>query len=180
LGGSGDPSQNERQEPLWSVLGGVTRPSRALPKVLLAVVIGALSLAGAGCGEGEGVAAGATVTAYVEAPLCPRAERELAREGGRAGDVRVRAVCLESIEDGKRLDLAAAGANARRATEDSAAVGYLELPRTPSFSRPILEAANVAVIRTNSGKAAMAQLLQAIQAADTSNPLRDQVRESLN
>lgn len=82
--------------------------------------------------------------------------------------------------DGKRLDLAAVGANARRATEDSAAVGYLELPRTPSFSRPIVEAANIAVIRTSSGKSAIAQLLRAIAEADDSSSLRNQVRETLN
>jgi hypothetical protein len=151
-----------------------------LPKVLLAVAMGALLVAGVGCGEGEGVAAGATVTAYVEAPLCAGAKRELAREGGRAGDLKVRAVCMERVEDGKRLDLATIGANARRATEDSAAVGYLEPPVTPSFSRPIVEAANIAVIRTSSGKAAMAQLLQAIIEADDSISLRNQVRETLN
>jgi hypothetical protein len=181
LGGSGGPSQNERREPLWSVLGGATRPSlRALPKVLVVAAFSALLVAGVGCGEGEGVEAGATVVAYVEAPLCAGAKRELAKDGGRAGEVRVDAVCLQSVEAGKRLDLAAVGANARRATEDSAAVGYLEPPRTPSFSRPIVEAANIAVIRTSSGKTAMAQLLQAIADADDSNPLRDQIRETLN
>ncbi len=181
LGGSGAPSQNERREPLWSVLGGGTRPSlRALPRVLLAVGFSALLAAAVGCGESGGVAAGATVTAYVEAPLCAEAERELAKEGGQAGDVRVRAVCLERVDDGKRLDLATVGANARRATEDSAAVGYLEPPVTPSFSRPIVEAANIAVVRTSSGKTAMAQLLHAIAEADDSSPLRDQVRQNLN
>jgi hypothetical protein len=142
--------------------------------------MGALLVAGVGCGEGEGVAAGATVTAYVEAPLCAGAERELVREGGRAGGLEVRAVCLEPIEDGERLDLAAVGANARRATEDSATVGYLEPPGTPSFSRPIVEAANIAVIRTSSGSTGMAQLLDAIAAADDSSSLRNQVRETLN
>jgi hypothetical protein len=157
-----------------------TRPSRALPKVVLAAGVSALLVGGVGCGEGEGVAAGATVTAYVEAPLCAGAERELASEGGRAGDVRVRAVCLGRVDDGKRLDLAAVGANARRATEDSAAVGYLEPPVTPSFSRPIVEAANIAAIRSSSGEAAMAQLLRAIGEADDSGSLRDQVRQTLN
>jgi hypothetical protein len=153
-------------------------PSLALPKVLL---VGAVStLLVVGCGEGDGVSAGATVTAYVEAPLCSGAERELARERGRAGEVRVRMVCLGRVDDGKRLDLVAAGANARRATEDSAAVGYLEPRRTPSFSRPIVEAANIAVIRTSSGEEAMAQLLRAIAEADDSSSLRNQVRETLN
>jgi hypothetical protein len=163
-----------------SVLGGGTRPSRVLPKVVLACAVSALVVAGVGCGEGDGVSAGATVAVYVEAPLCPGAVRELAREGGRAGDVRVRAICLESIGDGKQLDLATVGANARRATEDSATVGYLEPPVTPSFSRPIVEAAGIAVIRTSSGKSAMAQLLHAISEADDSTSLRDQVRKTLN
>jgi hypothetical protein len=154
--------------------------ARALPKAVLLVAVGAVLVAGVGCGESEGVAAGATVTAYVEAPLCAGAKGELARDGGRAGELRVRAVCLPSVTGGERTNLATVGANARRATEDSAAVGYLEPPATPSFSRPIVEAASIAVIRTNSGEAAMAQLLRAIADAITSGSLRDSVRENLN
>lgn len=165
---------------LARALGGGTRPSRVLSKAVLAVAFGALLIAGVGCGEGEGVSAGATVAAYVEAPLCVEAERELARENGRAGDVRVRAVCLEGTGEGKQLDLATIGANARRATEDSATVGYIELPSEPSFSRPIVEAASIAVIRTSSGATAMASLLAAIRDADDSSSLRDQVRQTLN
>jgi len=141
--------------------------------------LSALLLAGVGCGESEGVAAGATVTAYVEAPLCAGAKRELASQGGRAGDLNVRAVCLGPVDDGGRLDLAAIGANARRATEDSATVAYFEPPSEPSFSRPIVEAATIAVVRTNSGEDAMAQLLRAITEADDSNSLRESVRSSL-
>ena len=48
--------------------------------------------------------------------------------GGRAGELRVRLVCLADAEAGGRLDLATVGANARRATEDSSAVGYIEAP----------------------------------------------------
>jgi hypothetical protein len=150
---------------------------RAWAAVLAAV---ACALFGAiGCGEGEGVSAGATVAAYVEAPLCAGANRGLATEGGRAGSVRVRVVCLEPVVAGGRKDLATAGANARRATEDSATVGYLETPTTPSFSRPIVEAARIAVIRANSGAAAMEQLLGAIGEAD-SGSLRDAVRKNLH
>jgi hypothetical protein len=181
LGGTGDPSQNERREPLWSVLGGVTRPSlQALSKLLLVAAVSVLLAAGVGCGEGEGVSSGATVAAYVEAPLCAGAKRELASEGAHAGDVQVKAVCLSKTRDGKQLDLAAIGVNARRATEDSTTVAYLEPPSTPSFSRPIIEAANIAVIRTSSGENAMAQLLHAIAEADASSSLRDQVRKTLN
>ena len=163
-----------------SVLGGHARLSRVLSKIVLAAGTGVLLVAGAGCGEGEGVSAGATVAAYVEAPLCAGAKRELAKEGGRAGNLRVRAVCLPGVDDDKRVDLAQVGANARRATEDSAAVAYLEPPTTPSFSRPVVEAAGIAVIRTDSGEAAMAQLLRAIAEADTSSSLRDDVRKNLN
>jgi hypothetical protein len=159
-------------------LGGGTGPSITLPKVVLAIAVGAVFVGGVGCGESEGVEAGATVTAYVEAPLCTGAKRELAREGGRAGDVRVRAVCLGRVADGKRLNLAAVGTNARRATEDSATVGYIELPTTPSFSRPIVEAAGIAVIRGTSGQAAMERLLNAIAEAG-SGSLRDTVRKNL-
>jgi hypothetical protein len=157
----------------------LARRGSTLGKVVVATAVSALLVAGAGCGEGGGAAAGATVSAYVEAPLCGGADRELASQDGPAGDLRVRAVCLPSVNDGGRTDLAKVGANARRATEDSAAVGYVEPPVTPSFSRPIVEAANIAVIRTSSGKAAMAQLLRAIADADTSGSLRDSVRKNL-
>jgi hypothetical protein len=103
----------------------------------------------------------------------------LAKEGGRAGSVRVRLVCLASADSGKRLNLATIGANARRATEDSATVGYVEAPITPSFSRPIVEAANIAVIRDTSGAAAMGYLLGAIRGAGDSGSLRESIRKSL-
>ncbi|HSK49204.1 MAG TPA: hypothetical protein VK889_01780, partial [Solirubrobacterales bacterium] len=105
-----------------------------------ALLAGALS----GCGE-TGVSAGATVSVYVAAPLCAGAERGLEDAGEEAGDVRVRAVCLEPTESKGRLDLAIIGANARQATEDSTSVGYLEPPGRPvRFSLPILEEAGIA------------------------------------
>jgi hypothetical protein len=162
-----------------SVLGGGTPPSRVLRKKVLLTAVCVLLVAGVGCGGGAGVSTGATVVAYVDAPLCAGAERELAKEGDGAGPVRVRVACLESARDGARLDLATVGANARRATEDSAAVAYVETPATPSFSRPIVEAANIPVIRSSSGEAAMGQLLSAIAEADGSGSLRDEVRKSL-
>ena len=103
-----------------------TRPSPRLLKVALAAACALLL--GAGCGESEGVAEGATVSAYVAGSLCAEAKRELARGGGRAGDVHVRVVCLPNAESKGRLDLATIGANARRATEDSTAVGYIGEP----------------------------------------------------
>jgi hypothetical protein len=131
-----------------------------------------------GCGE-AGVADDAVVTAYVAAPLCAEAKRELAREDGRAGDIRVRIVCLRETEAGKRLDLAAVGANARSATEDSAAIGYVE-SRGPAtrFSRPIVDSAGIAFVNASSGKAGTARLLDAIREADSSS-LRESVHDGL-
>jgi len=125
------------------------------------------------------VADDAVVTAYVDAPLCAGAERRLESSGMVAGSVRVRVSCLAPAREAARLDLAVIGANARRASEDSSTVAYVELPASPSFSRPIVESAGIAVIRSNSGEAAISRLLQAIRAAD-SNSLRDSVRETLN
>jgi hypothetical protein len=145
----------------------------------LAVLIAAvLTLGAGGCGGG-GVAKGATVTVYADAPLCAGAGRELADQGGRAGSIRVRLLCLKSVRQGARLDLATVGANARRATEDSASVAYIESPSRPSFSRPILESAGVAWISSNSGAAGMARLMHAIQGADPGS-LRESVREALH
>lgn len=133
-----------------------------------------------GCGGGEGVAKGAAVTAYVVPPLCAEASRELAQNRGRAGDLRVKAVCLPKVESGGRLKLAVVGANARRATEDSTGIAFLEAPgRAGSFSHPVLETAEVPWIVTSSGKAAMAELLKAIEHAGGSGSLRASLAETL-
>jgi hypothetical protein len=135
----------------------------------------------AGCGEGGGVANGAVVKVYVAAPLCAGAKRELAQQGARAGSVRVRAVCLAGVRDRRGLSLATIGANARRATEDSVAVGFLEAPGPSAsrFSRPILESAGIAWLSSRSGEVAMARLLHAIGEAG-SGSLREAVREALH
>jgi hypothetical protein len=121
------------------------------------------------------------VAAYVEASLCAGAKQELGRQGGEAGEVRVRAVCLPSPYDGGGLDLATLGANARRATEDSTAVAFLEAPnpRASRFTRPILETAEIPWIVNRSGAAAMGRLLGLIPAAD-SGSLRRSLRERLD
>lgn len=133
-----------------------------------------------GCGGSE-VASDATVIAYVEASLCPGAKRELRSQGGRAGELRVRAVCLPSPHQAKRLDLATLGANARQATEDSTAVAYLEAPnpKAARFTHPILETAEIPWIADSSGAAAMSKLLKLLEAAD-SGSLRGQLQEALN
>jgi len=127
------------------------------------------------------VAEDATVAAYVEAPLCAEAKQELGRHDGRAGDLRVNAVCLPGATEGPKLDLATLGANARRAAEDSTAVAYLEAldPRAARFTHPILEIAEIPWIASSSGKAAMAELLELISEAG-SGSLRSSLQDKLN
>lgn len=147
---------------------------------LLSASFVALS-AGAGCGGGEGAAAGATVSVYAAASLCSEAEGELARDGGRAGDVHVRVVCLPGAESSRKLDLVQIGANARRATEDSSSIGYIGEPTRAAsrFSEPILETAGIAQLPQISGTTAMKQLLQAVDEAGNSGSLRQSVHDAL-
>jgi hypothetical protein len=188
------PPKTSGRRPLLSVLGGGTRPSSVLRKTvegaffvrrrgLAAVgVVGVCGLlvAIAGCG-GSGVASDATVTAYVEAPLCAAAKQELVAQRGRAGHLRVQATCLPSASDRGKLNLATLGANARRATEDSTAVAFLEAPdpRAARFTHRILETAEVPWISASSGLAAMQRLLQLLESAD-SGSLRGSLREALH
>lgn len=159
---------------------GLPAPPQAPLKTIVLLVSAALFVAGAGCGGAEGVEAGATVTAYVVPPLCAGAEQQLQAARGRAGGVRVKAVCLPSVESKGQLQLATVGANARRATEDSTAVAFLEPPgRAGSFSHPILQTAEIPWIAASSGKAAMARLLRAIDNAGSSGSLRASVSEEL-
>lgn len=154
----------------------------ALKTTALVAVLAVFVVLVAGCGEGEGVAGGATVAAYVEASMCRGAREELASKDGRAGDVRVKATCLPSPWSGKELDLVTVGANARRATEDSSTVAFLEAPskRASRFTHPILSSAEIAWIASSSGKTAMAQLLRAIDAAGSSGNLREKLHKSLS
>lgn len=136
---------------------------------------------GVGCGESGGAAEGAIVRVYVAASLCSEAKSELARDGGRAGDVRVRVVCLPNAESSRKLDLAQLGANARRATEDSSSIGYIGEPTRAAsrFSEPILETAGIAQLSQTSGGAAMRKLLQAVDEASSSESLRESVHNEL-
>src|SRR5262249_2276399 len=124
--------------------GGGTRP----PALLLATFFVGRALLGAGgCGAAGGGAGGAVGAGGAGGPLggpeaaagkafCAGAQAALARAGGRAGDVRLRLTCLDdaaasrSASNGaepeeKAWSLAAVGANARRASEDSATIAYL-------------------------------------------------------
>ncbi|HVY95806.1 MAG TPA: hypothetical protein VHA54_02490, partial [Solirubrobacterales bacterium] len=174
---------------LWSVRRGVTRPARAL--AIAAVGLGVLLCVG-GCGGSEGVGDGAAVSVYASQPLsgpeaaagkafCAAAGAELRRAGGRAGEVRLKLVCLDDTGGSGRWRLAAVGANARRASEDSTAVAYLGEPQAAParFSLPILEAAGIGQLRGGSGTAAMAAVLRAVRDAGGTEDLRADVRSSL-
>lgn len=147
-----------------------------LPATLLACALVAFA---AGCGGSGGVSSGATVSVYVGASLCPGAQRELTSSGGRAGDVEVRALCLAAAERGGRLDLAVVGANARRASEDSTAIAYVESAGPANrFARTIVEQSGIAWTTGASGAIATRRILDAVSAAG-SGSLRDEVREAL-
>jgi hypothetical protein len=113
-----------------------------------------------GCGSGSGVGEGAKVTVYVSQPFCAEAESTLERKGKEVDGVTVGIVCLPAAEKGGRLDLALAGAQARRATQDSTAVAFVERRgREATFTRPILEEADVATVVASSGAAALGEVL---------------------
>jgi hypothetical protein len=129
----------------------------------------ALALLAAGCGGG-GASAGATVSVYAAAPLCAEAQDAVGGAGAKAADLRVRVVCLPPVERGAEADLSTSGRNARRATEDSTSVAFLEAPgRAAGFSRSIVEAAGVAWIETSSGSTAMRRIRAALE-GDASSP----------
>lgn len=168
--GGQPPPRRAAGRRLWSVGEGVTRPSLVLPiAALLAAVI-------VGCGGGSGVEAGATVSVYAGASVCPGAKHDLARAGEEVGPVRVRVVCTEPVEAGGRLDLATTGANARRAVQDSTAVGYLEAPGPAiPFTRPILDEAQVALIVGGSGGRGMTTVLGALRSRGDGESPREAV-----
>lgn len=142
---------------------------RFRPPLIALFVLTAAAL-GAGCGEGE-VASGASVSVYVAARLCKEAEGELTGAGGKAGDIDVRVVCLSEIARGGRDDLAVAGRNSRRATEDSASVAYLEAPGPAAkFTRSIVGSADIAWVETSSGSAAMRRILRALEQRGSASP----------
>lgn len=136
----------------------------------LAVAVLAAALGGCGGGGGDGSRAFGTL--YVSAPLrgedpagrllCRRARLAAARDGGAAGEPRVRVRCLDAGGPDGRWALARVGANARRAAEDSTAVAYLGEPdpRAREQSRPILRAAGIAAL----GAAAPAAAVREVEA----------------
>ncbi len=123
------------------------------------------------------------MSVYAVAPSCAGAKRTLARRGARVGDVRVRLVCVSDSERGKPWTLAAAGANARQAVEDSSTVAYIadRDPTAAKFSRSILESVDIAQLPPSpSSAAAMTKLINAIGDAGDSSNLRESVDKSLS
>jgi hypothetical protein len=134
-------------------------------------VLVALALIAVGCGGG-GASPGAEVSVYAAAPLCGEARTQVKGAGGKAAYLRVRVVCLAPVGAGGGADLATAGGNARRATEDSTAVAYVEAPGPAAeFGRSIVEAADIAWVETDSGSTAVRRILSAL-AGDSSSPRR--------
>jgi branched-chain amino acid transport system substrate-binding protein len=95
-------------------------------------MIAALTLAAAGCGSGDG---DPSLTIYLSAPMkgpsaadgrdvADGARMALDDAGGEAAGTPVKLVVLDDAGPGG-ADAATAGANARRATEDSTAIAYL-------------------------------------------------------
>ena len=121
------------------------------------------------------------MSVYVSAPLCAEAKRELVRSGGRAGDLRLRVVCVDDSGSRGESRLAAIGAAARQATEDSSSVAYIGTtdPTAIRFSEPILEEADIPRISTSSGKAAAARLLRTLNRVDDSGSLRESLADEL-
>jgi|SRR6478672_6082262 len=149
------------------------------------IAIAALAAAGllAGCGE-DGAAEGAKLNVYVSAPLrgaegkagktvCAEAREEAGRAGS-PGGFELRVVCLDAAGAEGRWTLAQVGANARKATEDSATVAYVGEPSRAARrqSQPILEAAEIAELGGLSGKEAVTKVAAAIEESDSSDPRR--------
>jgi len=120
------------------------------------------------------------VRVYSVASLCAEAKGALEAGKSEAGGVKVRAACLPPSSEGRggRLDLAAIGAGARRAVEDTTTVAYLAEPgRATSFSEPILDAAEIPTITGSSGSKSMTQVLNALENRDADEAPRASVWE---
>jgi hypothetical protein len=91
-------------------------------------------------------------------------------------------VCLLPVSEAGegRISLARQGANARRASEDSAAVAFLEAPgKAAEFAAPIVEEAGIAFVTAKGGAAGMERVLAAIEEAGGSGSPREKVRDAL-
>jgi hypothetical protein len=151
--------------------------TRWAPLLLVAV----LAVAAAGCGE-EGAADDATLNVYVSGPMRgPEAARgqrrcdeawETVRVEYEEGEHRLRVICLDASGPDGRWRLAKVGSNARRATEDSAAVAYIGEPDPEARrqSRPILEAAGIVEFGATGGREAIEEVFAALREDDSNDP----------
>jgi hypothetical protein len=135
---------------------------------------------GAGCGE-QGVAEDATVAVYVSAPLCAEAERGMGRGGETMAEVELRTVCVDDVGGPGESRLAAIGAAARQAIEDSSSIAYIGTrdPVAVRFSEPILEEAGIPRISAASGSAGVTRLLRALSRIDDPDSLRESLVDEL-
>lgn len=142
------------------------------------LVAAAVAVAVAGCGGGG--SDGATVSVYVAQPLCAAAKSELSSHGPTAGHFEIAARCLAPSErPGEGVDLAADGANSRRATQDTSTVATLEMPGPGNkFTRSILESAGIPLVTASSGASAMKRVIEAVESAGTGS-VRESVRGTL-
>jgi hypothetical protein len=159
--------------------GGARRPPNIALLGILAVT--ALALFGSGCGGSDEVSEGAEVHVYAAAALCGEAKAAASGGKGDVGGVKVRVRCLPPSEGrGGVLDLAAIGAGARGAVQDSSSVAVIESRgRSTSFSRPILDEAEVALVADRSGAKAMTRVLSALDSRGGEESPRTAVWEEL-
>lgn len=153
---------------------------------LLAAVAGV-----AGCGEEDGVGDGAVVTAYAEESVCGNLGAFSALVQTQAGEtLPLKVFCLpdargaalgQGVGGGTQVDLARAGANARRASQDSRTVAYLEAPdpAVGRFTHPILEAAGIGWLSTEATGMRALRELSDLVAQSGSSSVRADVREAL-
>jgi branched-chain amino acid transport system substrate-binding protein len=101
----------------------------------LAAIVAIAALAGGGCAGGSGGGGPEVLSVYVSAPLhggraadgaaiVDGVKLALADARGRVGGLRVRAIYLDDTEGGG-WSLARTAANARRASQDASAIGYI-------------------------------------------------------
>lgn len=173
----------------------IRRSMHGVPRSLGAISAVAVCIFGAGGCGGGGVEQGAVLSVYVGVPLggaragqgrafCLAARRQLALSGERAASFRLRVHCLDDSGSSGRWSLAAVGANARRAVEDSGTIAYVaeQGSLAARFSRPIVETAGIPQVDAGSAEIALKRIVRAIRLAGTpesSVELRDSVSASL-
>jgi branched-chain amino acid transport system substrate-binding protein len=138
----------------------------------MALAVVALALAGC-ASTGSGIQPGERVNVYVSMPLrgpqadagrdvADAARLALADAGGRAGDLRIRAIYMDDTSGRgarARWSPATAAANARRASEDSAAIAYIGDfdSGATRFSLPITNEAHILQVSPASAAVDLAQ-----------------------